>query len=374
MKALERYCDEWQIHVNCSKTKIVVFGGGIPRRNTTYELFGEEIENVDCYKYLGITFHRNGKLKKAQDEMIKHASKAMYALVGKGRRLQIPADLMIELFYSLIIPIVTYGSEVWGFSMTRDLEKLQLKFLRMILNIKPSTCNSIVYGETGVYPVYIYVNKNMIGYWCRILMGKASKLCNIMYQCMLRLYHDNVYKWPWLVYIRKLLDDCGQSFVWDRQTNVNVKWLKLAMERRMKDQWIQKWQGDMEQKSSCYLYRMYKCIYGMETYLKLSKESRLYITKFRTSNSKIPVVLGRYNNTPRENRKCHLCQSDDIGDEYHLLLKCDNVLLQEYRELYFPLYYIHNPSIYKFCQILNNMNELQLEKLAMFLKKAFVLL
>ena len=187
MKALERYCDEWQIHVNCSKTKIVVFGGGVARGNSSYELLGEEIENVDCYKYLGITFHRNGNLKKAQDEMIKHASKAMYALVSKGRRLQLPADLMIELFYSLVIPIVTYGSEVWGFSVTRDLEKHQLKSLNLVLNVKSSTCNSVVYGETRVYLIHMHVNKCMVGNWSRILTGKDSKLYSIMYQCMLKL-------------------------------------------------------------------------------------------------------------------------------------------------------------------------------------------
>ena len=135
-----------------------------------------------------------------------------------------------------------------------------------------------------------------------------------------------------------------------------------------------KWQGDIEQKSSCTLYKMYKNTYGLEKYLKLDKESRLYITKLRTNNNKLPIVLGRYNNIPRENRICQLCQSGEVGDEYHLILKCSNTMLQAYRELYLPLSLRNNPSVYKFCQLLNNVNELQLEKLAMFLKKAFLLL
>ena len=41
IKALESYCEEWQIYVNCSKTKIVVFGERKSQERCNYELFGE---------------------------------------------------------------------------------------------------------------------------------------------------------------------------------------------------------------------------------------------------------------------------------------------------------------------------------------------
>lgn len=38
------------------------------------------------------------------------------------------------------------------------------------------------------------------------------------------------------------------------------------------------------------------------------------IARFRTSNHKLPIETGRWNNVDRENRKCWLCNVD-IGDE-----------------------------------------------------------
>ena len=105
----------------------------------------------------------------------------MYVLISKGRKLQLPFDLMIELFYLLVVPIITYGSEIWGFSLIKDIDKLQLKFIKMVLNVKASTCSAIVYGEL-VYILlnYICIYKHMISFWCRVLNGDSSKLSYIL--------------------------------------------------------------------------------------------------------------------------------------------------------------------------------------------------
>ena len=83
---------------------------------------------------------------------------------------------------------------------------------------------------------------------------------------MIKLYNDEIYEWPWICTIKRILDDCGVSYVWNNHENVNVNWLKLKIERTLKDQWIQKWQGDVEQMSSCASYKMYKTTYTSESY------------------------------------------------------------------------------------------------------------
>ena len=42
--------------------------------------------------------------------------------------------------------------------------------------------------------------------------------------------------------------------------------------------------------------------------------SRIWITKFRTSNLHLPIETGRWYNIPRAERICHLCK-ETIGDE-----------------------------------------------------------
>ena len=54
------------------------------------------------------------------------ASKAMFALLSKGRVFQLPVDIML---CATVLPIMLYGSEVWGFGKNNMLDTVVLKFL-----------------------------------------------------------------------------------------------------------------------------------------------------------------------------------------------------------------------------------------------------
>ena len=71
------------------------------------------------------------------------AEKAMYGLIRKSRLLMLPIDLQIELFEKMVQPILLYDSEVWGFGNLDVLERVVLKYLKSILNMKTSTPNFI---------------------------------------------------------------------------------------------------------------------------------------------------------------------------------------------------------------------------------------
>ena len=274
----------------------------------------------------------------------------------------------------LVVPIMTYGCEVWGNQMIKEIEVLHLKFLKILLRVKPSTCNAMVYGETGAYPIYISVYKRMLGFWGRVLNGKSSKLSYIIYDCMLKLYNEGIYEWPWMVFLRKLLNDSGLSYVWDNHQEVNFSWLKNAVERNLKDQWIQKWNTQLQEKTSCSTYRLYKKNYVLEPYLLLAGVSHTYITKLRTNNNQLAIVLGRYNNTPREDRRCSICNLNAVGDEYHLFFECVNRDVIQNRNKFIPLYYRNMPSMEKFCYLLNTSKEKLMNSISLFLKNTFKLL
>ena len=50
--------------------------------------------------------------------------------------------------------------------------------------------------------------------------------------------------------------------------------------------------------------------------------------KFRCDGHRLPVETGRWHNVSRADRLCHLCDSADIGDEFHYIISC-NYLKQE---------------------------------------------
>ena len=51
----------------------------------------------------------------------------------------------------------------------------------------------MVYGETGITPLHITIEKTMIGYWLPILMGSSSKLNYQIYKYILPLDMQNIY-------------------------------------------------------------------------------------------------------------------------------------------------------------------------------------
>ena len=149
----------------------------------------------------------------------------------------------------------------------------------------------------------------------------------------------------------------------------NYLWLKHAFERNVKDQWITEWRSLLSSKSSCSSYVSYKDIFVLESYLiKLPKLSRFALCRLRTNNHRLPVVTGRYNRTPREERTCNKCNDNVIGDEYHVLLECNNQEITQLRIKYLPMYYRHNPNRYKFVELLQNNRYTIQRKAALFVK------
>ena len=64
------------------------------------------------------------------------ARKALYCVYRKFRNISIPIDLQFKLFDTLILPILTNGSEIWGYANTKQLEKLHRQFCRNILGVR----------------------------------------------------------------------------------------------------------------------------------------------------------------------------------------------------------------------------------------------
>ena len=159
-------------------------------RNLPLFTFGEDrIEVTHSYTYLGIKLYCTGSFKLAKDELLAQSTRAMYAVINQGRKLCLPIDIQIELFQSMVMSIMLYGVEIWGFESLEWLERLYLKFLKILLNVKMSTPSVMVYGELGCF-IEIYAKSRIINFWSRLLCGSPEKLSFIMYKTMYESYTE----------------------------------------------------------------------------------------------------------------------------------------------------------------------------------------
>ena len=62
-----------------------------------------------------------------------------------------------------------------------------------------------------------------------------------------------------------------------------------------------------------------------------------YFINFRMCNNYLPVEKGRWCKQDHINRKCPLCNLNEIGDEFHYLFKCH--FLQTIELLLYPIDY-----------------------------------
>ena len=131
--------------MNIKKSKVVIFAKG-RQAHYSFVLDDQTLDIENECKYLGVLFSRSGSFFAAKKLLAGQTEKAMYGLIRKSRSLMLPIDLQIELFEKMVQPILLYGGEVWGFGNLDVLERVVLKYLKLILNMKTSTPDVMVYG------------------------------------------------------------------------------------------------------------------------------------------------------------------------------------------------------------------------------------
>lgn len=231
--------------------------------------------------------------------------------------------------------------------------------------MKKSTPHVMVYGEFGRFPIEISAKVRMIKYWSKLLTGKDSKISIKMYNLLLYLHKRNIFSSKWILCIESILQGVGLNYIWLDNDVPNVEWLCKEVKDRLQCQFVQNWNADVYNSPKCFNYRIFKTNFILETYiLELSTKSYIALAQFRTTNNKLPIEKGRWENIDRSQRYCSLCNRNLIGDEYHFLIECE--YFKEARLVYIPRYYIRHCNTYTFAQIMSSPNVKLLNRLSEF--------
>jgi len=84
-------------------------------------------------------------------------------------------------------------------------------------------------------------------------------------------------------------------------------------------------------------------------------------------NNYLPVEKGRWYRQDLINRKCRLCNLNEIGDEFHYLFKCH--LFTDDRTTFISNRLCRNPNVYTYENIMNTKNKKILLALGKFFRK-----
>ena len=326
LNAVSDYCSQWNLTVNTSKTKIVIFSRGKVRRYPDFVFGSDKLDVVDEYVYLGVKFNYNGKYKKMIQKQITQARKALCCMLAKARKLQLPIDIQCQLFDNLVLPVLLYGSEVWGYEDLLQIEVFHRKFLRLILHVNRCTPDCMIYGETGRGAILNVVKCRMVSFWSRLVSGKQSKYSYILYNLIKSMHVDSntQYTSKWINMIEDTLNRTGLGDIWLLDGSLhNTECIKDRLQLRLNDILKQEWLVSTYTNRVCTNYTIFKETLEFEEYLiTLDFKYMKNLCKFRCRSHNLPVNNGRFIEVTQADLKCTLCKNGDVGDEYHYLCVC----------------------------------------------------
>ena len=171
---VDNFCKRWDLKINLGKTKVIKHrkGGKIKNSDKWYLGSGpskQEIAVTNSYKYLGIYFTTELSMRQATIQLGLQGTKALnfvkYLIV---KHKYIPFDTACRLFDALVLPVLLYGCEIWGYEEHNSIERVQLTFCKFFLGVNKRTSNMAVLGECGRFPLYASYHTRCIKYWVEI--------------------------------------------------------------------------------------------------------------------------------------------------------------------------------------------------------------
>ena len=149
------------------------------------------IKATKSYSYLGITFNLCGSFKDAMNALRQKALRSYFGLKKLINWKYLKRSSIIKLVDVLVIPVLTYGCQIWTPNARRkqylrilDLprednsylqilakqpaEKMCLACLKWLLGVHKKASNAAVWGDSASYPMLVKTSKQIWDYFTRV--------------------------------------------------------------------------------------------------------------------------------------------------------------------------------------------------------------
>ena len=279
-----------------------------------------------------------------------------------------PKTVFFKLFDVKVLPILLYGSELWGVKQFDCIERIHYYLCKRYMNVGIKASNLGVIGDCGRYPMFIETRKRAIKYCLKNLKLPDEKYVK---KCYNMLYHfDGLGHNNWATNIKDILCTYGFGYVSENQRITNEKGFVNLLIQRMKDHFLIEWKDGINSNRKLCDYVYFKMHFGYETFLDILKvrKFRSLYCKFRLSCHDLEINRGRFNNTEKENRKCKFCKNK-VEDEYHFLLICP--LYSGLHKQYIPEKFFLQPNLHRFNMLMSAKSDTPISRLSLYIYYAF---
>ena len=134
---------------------------------TSFKLGGQNLENTDTYKYLGITFNTKGNMTLNLEGKTEAATQTIINISNNNslKKLQLPTTW--KLHQTCLLPMITYSTEALNLTK-KELTKLKgikSSALKRFLITPKSTPDIAILTETASLPIQTEIEEKTIMYY-----------------------------------------------------------------------------------------------------------------------------------------------------------------------------------------------------------------
>ena len=171
LDCLHEFCSQYSLQVNVSKCAVVVFGRQPPRARQDvpdggWVYGGQQVPRLTEFRYLGIVFHQTKGVSASVAALSSAGMRAMWGMLSRCGTMGLRSlEVQVQLFDSVVAPVLGYCAEVWAPSLLRncstpttfmdnDLHRVQSLFMRQLAGgLRRSTPRQLLLREFGCRPL-----------------------------------------------------------------------------------------------------------------------------------------------------------------------------------------------------------------------------
>ena len=309
------------------------------------------------YKYLGVTISTRLSWSPAQVTLASQARKALHVINQVNYKCNYSFKSACDIFDKCVVPVLSYGSEVWGTDLHKSIENVHLKFCKNQLGVGSKTPTPAVLGECGRERIYVTCITKCVKYWLKLISLPAESLLG---SCYALIYNQcQLGKTNWASKISDILHRYGFGWIWENQSVLDSAAFMWIFSERVKDCELQRWSSELYDMPKLRLYCKYKESRKEELYLSLPipRRLRVNLARFRTTSHNLEIEIGRHYNIAPADRLCKLCgicNVTAVEDEFHVLFCCE--AYNDIRHMYIDRELLNCANEYNFISLMNTDN------------------
>ena len=348
---LERYCETWGLTVNIKKTKIVVYTTSHSPTDEQFRYDSTPVETVPEFRYLGVHLHSTHAFASAATFRAQAGRRAMHLLRRRLAENGLCCPILsMRLFKTYVLPVLSYGAEVWGPQLVTQgqsaCEKVHYEFLRGLLGVRDSTPKMTLLAETGQLPLAAHWTKQIARFVNRLKGMEDSRIARQAFLDSIDLATGTVAlpmaKQPWAAQVKQALAAAGVTGNLLSGETIDIEELSEELLYRHVASY-----ANASPKVARYVTEVLGGTIETATYVPAEylvqvpqRCRRQRLAQVRTGSHWLAEETGRWQRRARDQRPCPHCQGP-LEDAGHMVFDCP--LYGELREQFSDLFHPATP-------------------------------